>query len=153
MAFVLILSMLCQAINGGSRYFMDDDSVVGDVKGPCALPIDVCFQSRVINPEYLRYTCSTDGLSVTKTKYSDDECREQKGSTTTFDKSSAEGPCGLYNFECDGEEAYIVTGSYYNLGYDDDTCSQLQNEFPTALGCFCTSDTTSILLSDPDHCI
>lgn len=148
MAFVLLFSVLFQLINGGSRYFMDDDSVAGDMKGVCALPIDVCFQSRVLQPEYIRYTCSPDGLTVNKTKYDDNECTNQKGSVTTFDKSSAEGRCGRYNFECDGEDAYIVTGSYYNLGSDDDTCSKLQNVFPTALGCFCTSDTTSFSLSD-----
>lgn len=128
---------------------MDDDNAAGEVgKGASAIPIDVCFQSSSVGPKvYTKYTCAPDGLSVNKTKYSDGSCSRQKGSVDTFNRSSAASECGLYTFNCDGDDAFIVTGAYYETFSNDDDCSSLQSMVPTALGCFCTSNATSYSLS------
>merc|ERR1712217_604541 len=55
--------------------------------------------------------------------------------------------CGLHSFECDGHDMYIETGIYFKQFSKDKKCKKLQGKIPTALGCFCTSDTTSFRAS------
>merc|ERR1719203_1068186 len=113
--FLLSLSNSESPLLTNSRYFVDDDNAAGEVgKGPSAIPIDVCFQSSSSGTKvYTKYTCGADGQSVTKQKYSDGSCTKTKGSETIYDRSSGDPHCGLHHFRCEGEDAFIVTGAYY----------------------------------------
>merc|ERR1719203_278212 len=144
--WTLLLDLLIIITQSGNRYFMDDDND----QGLTALPFDLCFESES-NPtsKYLQYVCSDDGLTVTKTKYSDAGCTTAT-SVATFNKSSAESSCGLYNFECSGNDRYVMTGAYYEYLSKDKDCQSLQSKLPTVLGCFCKSESSSFHASCSD---
>jgi len=119
-----------------------------EVSGYPAIPIDVCFLQKSWPSEtYMKYECAEDGESVNKTIYTDSGCTEQKGSVTTYNRSSAVSECGLYNFNCKGEDAFMVTGVYFKTTKKDKKCSSLQALAPSAIGCFCTSNTSSYRVS------
>lgn len=139
----LLMVLLLISTKGTNRYFMDDDND----QGLTALPIDLCFEAiSYPNVKYMKYVCSDDGTTVTKIKYSDSSCSNPT-SISYFNGSHAESPCGLYNFECNGDDRYVMTGAFYEYLSKDKNCQSLQAELPTVLGCFCTSDTTSFKAS------
>ena len=125
-----------------NRYFMDDDND----QGLTALPIDLCFESESYpSSKYMKYECSEDGQSVIKTKYSDAQCTNPT-SVKVYNESHATSPCGLYNFQCEGYDQYLMTGAFYKYTSKDKNCNSLESRLPTVLGCFCSSETTSFQL-------
>ena len=140
MVSLFMMMLLIQNIYGANRYIMDDDNDVGLI----ALPIDVCFLSSGMPPEtYTKYSCSTDGQTVTKRKYSDSQCTSSATATEVITKTSATASFGKYTFECSGEDNYVVTGAYFDIFTKDSDCTTVRGEVPTVLGCFQDSETTS----------
>lgn len=141
---VAVVALFIQSIHGANRYFMDDDNDYGLIP----IPIDVCFLSSGMPPEtYAKYTCSADGQSVTKTKYSDSRCTTATGSEL-ITKSTAANSFGKHTFECSGEDNYVIIGAYFDIFTLDNTCTMLRGEIPVVLGCFQDSATTSFEFSN-----
>merc|ERR1711964_173055 len=67
----------------------------------------------------------------------------------TFNKTDDE--CGLYTFECDGDNGYINLGLYYDVFTNDDECTSRQANLPTVIGCFCSNSTFSFETSCRNH--
>ena len=119
---------------------MDDDNDAGLL----ALPIGVCFLSSGMPPRvYTKYTCSGDGSSVSKVKYSDSFCTIPTGDYQVINKATATNGYGKYTFECTGADNYVVTGAYFNIDVPDTECTMLRGEVPVSMGCYQDSATTS----------
>eukprot|EP01084_Bolivina_argentea_P162770 283226_1 len=144
MSRILICVAMIYAIKA-QRYFRDDDNDIvaqfGSTQVP-ALPIDQCFQSTTLPAAYTKYECSTDGLTVTKTKWTTFDCSGTPTSTDSYNSSNAINSCGNYHFNCNGIDKFVTTGYY-----QDATCQTLVIAIPTVEGCFCetalaSTDTT-----------
>lgn len=69
-------------------------------------PMNLCVPTGAYNPQYATYECSDDGLSVTKTEYSDADCTMETDSRT-FDSSNT-GELGQHDFNCGGLDNYVT---------------------------------------------
>eukprot|EP01084_Bolivina_argentea_P276552 471895_1 len=137
-AFIFNIKHTCTT---SSRYILDDDNELSKL---LPFPIDVCFESHY-QFKYIRYECSPDGSEVYKktwdsshpTSLNDCNTNTNERDITTFN-TSASVPCQRYNFNCTGEDNYLLQNIIQGNCIDPPVVV-----LPTVTGCFCL-DTTSI---------